>query len=83
MKILRIILYSGYLLQGVVMNLKFWKNIKNLAKWGQFFMSQKKPLNKVICKVRKRRTGTPLFVHIGDEISKNRGKKCILGFNGV
>jgi len=50
MKILRIILYFGYPLQGVVMNLKFFvKNIKNLAKWGQFFFGlQKKPLNKVI-----------------------------------
>jgi hypothetical protein len=38
--------------------------------------------NKVICKVRKRQHLNCLFGHIGDEISKNRGKS-ILGFNGV
>jgi hypothetical protein len=31
--------------------------------------------SKVIRKVRKRRHRNPLFSHIGDEISKNKGKK--------
>jgi hypothetical protein len=33
--------------------------------------------NKVIRKVRQRRRRNPLFGHIGDEISKNRGKKVL------
>jgi hypothetical protein len=36
--------------------------------------------NKFIRKVRKRRHWNPLFGHRGDEISKNRKKKGILGF---
>ncbi len=39
--------------------------------------------NKVIRKVRKRRNWNPLFGNIGDEISKNRGKKSTPGFKGA
>jgi len=42
---------------------------------GSIFFTQKKPLNKVICKVRKRRTGTPCLFTLGMRFQKTGKKK--------
>jgi hypothetical protein len=65
MKILRIILHFGYHLQGLVTNLKFWKNIKNLAKWGQFFLLKRNLSIKLSVKSGKDAPEPPVCSHWG------------------